>query len=411
MTDDPQSRSREPARKRGTWVWLLLAAGFVTAAVWQWPRVVATYHAAFSPDPGPPAEPVKAPVQVAEAERRDFPLYLFGIGAAQPWNSVTIRSRVEGQIDKVAFEEGQMVHEGDLLVQIDPRPFQAALDQAIAKKALDEALLANTKRDLERYAKVGRLAVTEQQIDTQRALVKQQEAQIQGDQGAIDNARVQLSYTTIKAPMSGRLGFRNVDVGNIVRAGDTTGITRIAQIQPIAVIFTAPEEQLPRLTASLRHGPLAMTALTSDGKAVLGQGTVALIDNAVDPATGSIRLKGKFDNPDNALWPGLTVSTKLQVHTLPQVVIVPDLAVQRGPDGLFAFVVKADDTVEKRPLRVGEIQGGFAVVEAGLEPGERVVTSGHYRLQPGAAVEVQKSSEPGNIAGDLVKKVSGPRLE
>ena len=197
------------------------------------------------------------PVDVAAAEREDFPVYLNGLGVAQAWNTVTIRVRVDGQIDKIAFQEGQMVKQGDLLLQIDPRPFQAALDQAIAKKALDEALLANSKRDLERYTKVGTLAVSQQQIDTQAALVKQQEAQIKSDQGAIDNAQVQLGYTTITAPIAGRMGFRLVDRGNIVHASDQQGVAVITQIQPIAVIFTAPEEELPRINRSPEGRPAA----------------------------------------------------------------------------------------------------------------------------------------------------------
>lgn len=339
------------------------------------------------------------PVDVTAADREDFPVYLNGLGVAQAWNTVTIRARVDGQIDRIAFQEGQMVKQGDLLLQIDPRPFQAALDQAAAKKALDEALLANSKRDLQRYRTVGTLAVSQQQIDTQAALVKQQEAQVKADQGAIDNAQVQLGYTTITAPITGRMGFRLVDRGNIVHAGDAQGVAIITQLQPIAVIFTAPEEELGRINAALRTGPLPVVALTSDGKTELEKGTLDLVDNQVDTATGSIRLKGRFDNTDNKLWPGLTVATRLQVETLKNVVVVPDLAVQRGPDGLYVYTVGDDNRVEMRKTEVAVIQDGKAVIKSGLAAGERVVTSGYYRLQPGTLVEIRNGTEPNSIAG------------
>jgi len=345
------------------------------------------------------ADQAAIPIDVAVAEREDFPVYLNGLGVAQAWNTVTIRVRVDGQIDKVAFQEGEMVKQGDLLLQIDPRPFQAALDQAAAKKALDEALLANSKRDLERYTKVGTLAVSQQQIDTQAALVKQQEAQIKSDQGAIDNAQVQLGYTTITAPIAGRMGFRLVDRGNIVHAGDQQGVAVITQIRPIAVIFTAPEEELPRINVALKGGPLPVTALTSDGKQELDKGTLELVDNQVDITTGSIRLKAKFDNPDLKLWPGLTVATRLQIQTLKNALVVPDLAVQRGPDGLFAYVVNNDGKVEMRKLDVSLIQDQSVVAKGGLAEGERVVTSGSYRLQPGTPVEVRHGEDPKAVAG------------
>lgn len=339
------------------------------------------------------------PVDVAAAEREDFPVYLNGLGVAQAWNTVTIRVRVDGQIDKINFQEGQMVNQGDLLLQIDPRPYQAALDQAAAKKALDEALLANSKHDLERYSKVGTLAVSQQQIDTQAALVKQQEAQVKADQGAIDNAQVQLGYTTITAPIAGRMGFRLVDRGNIVHANDQTGVAVITQIQPIAVVFTAPEEELPRINTALKGGPLPVTALTSDGKAELDKGTLALVDNQVDIATGSIRLKAKFDNPDLKLWPGLTVATRLQIETLKSSVVVPDIAVQRGPDGLFVYVVGDGNKVEMHKVDASVIQDGKAVINSGIDAGQRVVTSGSYRLQPGTPVEIRHGEEPNSIAG------------
>jgi multidrug efflux system membrane fusion protein len=232
--------------------------------------------------------------------------------------------------------------------------------------------------------------VTQQQIDTQRALIAQQEAQIRNDQAVIDNAQVQLGYTTIRAPISGRIGFRMVDEGNIVHAADATGVASIAQLEPIAVIFTAPEEQLPRINEALKGGPLPVVAYTSDGKTQLDEGTLALVDNQVDTTTGTIRLKGEFPNKDHKLWPSLTVSTRLLIATLHDVVVVPDVAVQRGPNGLFAYVIGKDDKVAMRKLNVENIQGGRAVVAQGVTPGEQVVTSGYYRLQPGSTVDIRK---------------------
>ena len=240
-----------------------------------------------------------------------------------------------------------------------------------------------------RYTTVGTLAVTQQQIDTQRALVQQQEAQIKSDQGVIDNARVQLGYTTITSPLTGRIGFRLVDQGNIVHADDLTGVASIAQIEPIAVIFTAPEEQVPRINEALKSGPLPVIAYTSDGKMELDKGPLALVDNQVDATTGTIRLKAEFANKDHKLWPSLTVATRLLIETLQGVVVVPDVAVQRGPDGLFAYVVGKDGKAEMRKLAVGVIEDGHAVITQGLQPGERVVTSGYYRLQPGSLVQIR----------------------
>lgn len=317
-------------------------------------------------------------------------MYLNGLGFVQAWNTVIIRTRVDGQIDKVAFKEGEDVSKGDLLVQIDPRPFQAALDQALAKKKTDESLLENSKRDLVRYTTVGTLAVTQQQIDTQRAVVAQQESQLKNDQAVIDNAQVQLGYTTIKAPLSGRIGFRSVDQGNIVHAGDPNGVASIAQIQPIAVIFTAPEEELGRINTALKGGPLPVIAYSSDGKTELDRGMLALIDNQVDITTGTIRLKAQFPNKDHKLWPALTVATRLLIQTLHNVVVVPDTAIQRGPNGLYAYVVDDDGKAQMRNVKVGPIEDGRAVVLEGVDAGQHVVTSGYYRLQPGSAVEIRQ---------------------
>lgn len=365
-----------------TLIWLVFLAALAGGGYWVW-----QHHRAETKTVEKSADE-RVPVTVATAVRKNFPVYLDSLGTVQAWNTVTVRSRVDGEITKVAFDEGQFVKAGDLLIQIDPRPYQAILDQALAKKAQDEANLANLKRDLERFEKVGTLATTQQQIDTQRSNITQQDSLIKADTGAIANAQVQVVYTTIKAPISGRVGFRLVDQGNIIHAGDTGGVATIAQIQPIAVIFTEPEESLPRILNELKHGPLPVTAFTSDGKQELAKGELSLVDNQVDTATGSIKLKGRFPNTEMTLWPGLTVATRLLITTEKNVVVIPDAAVQRGPDKLFAYVVGPNRKAERRDLVVGEIQDGQAVIESGVKAGEQVVTAGYYRLEPGSIVEL-----------------------
>jgi membrane fusion protein, multidrug efflux system len=331
----------------------------------------------------PPAAAV--PVTIASVEKADFPAYLFGLGSVQAFNTVVVRTRVDGHIDKIAFQEGQLVKEGDLLVQIDPRPYQAAFDQAVAKKAQDEANLANAKLDLHRYVSLGEFA-TKQQTDTQNSTVQQLIAQIAGDVAAIANAKTQLDYATIRAPLAGVTGFRLVDQGNIVNASTQTGIVTIAQIEPIAVIFTAPEDQLPEIKAALASHPPTVIALSTDGKRALSTGTLSLINNQVDVASGTIRLKAVFENKDHALWPGQSVSTRLLVKTLKDAVVIPDDAIQRSSDGLYSFVVDQDNKANLRKIKVSQSVDGRSVVDEGLTPGQRVITAGQYRVQPGSLV-------------------------
>jgi multidrug efflux system membrane fusion protein len=331
------------------------------------------------------------PVTVAPVEKADFPVYLTGLGTVQGFNTVLVRTRVDGQIDKMAFKEGQVVKQGDLLAEIDPRPFQAALAQAKAKKAQDEANLANANLDLQRYTKLGEFA-TRQQTDTQRSTVAQLTAQIAADDAAVFNAQTQLDYTQVKSPISGVAGLRQVDVGNIVNASTQTGIVTIAQIEPIAVVFTAPEEQLPDINQAQSVQPLKVIAITTDGKKPLAEGTLAVVNNQVDITSGTIRLKAVFDNKDHALWPGQSVSTRLLVKTLKDATVAPDDAIQHGTDGLYAYVVNQDNKAELRKVKVSQSIDGRSVVDTGLSPGERVITAGQYKVQPGTLVSTAVAS-------------------
>jgi multidrug efflux system membrane fusion protein len=363
---------------------LVLAGGY---AAWRHYGAASHTQQAGAANARTPAVPVK----VASVEKVDFPVFLTGLGTVQGFNTVVVRTRVDGQIDKIAFKEGQMVQQGDLLAQIDPRPFQAALDQAKAKKAQDEANIANANLDLQRFTKLGEFA-TKQQTDTQRSTVQQLTAQIAADDAAISNAQTQLDYTTVKAPISGVVGFRQVDQGNIVNAATQTGIVTIAQVEPIAVIFTAPEAQLPDISQSLAANPLKVIALTTDGKRTLSEGTLAVINNQVDTTSGTIRLKATFDNKDHKLWPGLSVSTRLLVTTIKDAVVVPDDAVQHGADGLYAFAVGSDNKAEMHKLKVGRSVDGRTVIEDGLSPGQQVIVAGQYKVQPGTLVATAVAS-------------------
>jgi multidrug efflux system membrane fusion protein len=377
------------------WVLLIAAVGAVGYFGWQrfyGPNPSAKTESAQKSSSSPRAAPVR--VTIAPVEKADFPVYLTGLGTVQGFNTVVVRTRVDGQIDKIAFKEGQLVDQGDLLAQIDPRPFQAALDQAKAKKAQDEANLANANLDLQRYTKLGEFA-TRQQTDTQRSTVAQLTAQIAADDAAISNAQTQFDYTTVKAPISGIAGLRQVDVGNIVNASTQTGIVTIAQIEPIAVIFTAPEDQLPYINEGQSVQPLKVIAITTDGKKPLAEGILSVVNNQVDTTSGTIRLKAVFDNKNHALWPGQSVSTRLLVKTLKDATVVPDDAIQHSTDGLFAYIVNQDNKAEVRKVRVSQSIDGRSVVDEGLSPGQQVITSGQVRVQPGTLVTTAvASSDP-----------------
>ena len=381
--------------------WILLIAIVAGAGYYGWhryygPEATAKVEAARKAAARRPA----VPVSIAQVQKVDFPVYLTGLGTVQAFNTVVVRTRVDGQIDKIAFTEGQTVAAGDLLAEVDPRPFQAVLDQARAKKTQDEANLANANLDLQRYTKLGEFA-TRQQTDTQRSTVAQLTAQIAADEAAISNAQTQLDYTQVKSPISGVVGLRQVDVGNIVNASTQTGIVTVTQIEPITVIFTAPEEQLPYIAEAQKAAPLKTIAITTDGKKPLADGQLSVINNQVDTTSGTIRLKAVFDNKGHTLWPGQSVSTRLLLKTLKDATVAPDDAVQHGTNGLYAYAVTADNKAELRKVKVSSSIDGKSVIEEGLQPGERVITGGQFKVQPGSLVTTTVASS--GQAQDKVK--------
>jgi len=321
------------------------------------------------------------------AKKSDVAVYFDGVGSSRALNTVTVRAQVDGKLMSVNFKEGQDVGQDFVLAEIDSTIYQAQFDQAVAKKAQDEAQLANARLDLERYGRLTQTnSATRQQFDTQKALVAQLEAQVQADQGAIDNTKAVLSYTKIIAPLAGRTGIRQVDAGNIVHAADPTGIVVITQVKPIAVIFTLPQQQLGRVNKAFAGGPLAVQALGDDNRTVVDRGLLEVIDNQVDQTTGTVKLKAEFPNADLQLWPGQFVNVKLLVDTLRGVIVVPSAAVQRGPNGTFVYVANDGNSVAVHPVTVAQQDDKEAVISAGVAEGERVVTTGFNQLTDGAKI-------------------------
>jgi len=341
------------------------------------------------------SRPEAITIDAAPATREDVPVYLDGLGTVQAFYTVKVNSRVDGELEKVAFAEGQDVKRGELLAQIDPRPYQASLDQAIATRAKDEAQLQDAQLDLKRYTILApQDLASKQQLDTQRALVAQLIAQVQADAAAIESARTQLNYTRITSPINGRTGVRLVDPGNIVHAADTTGIVVLTQLKPIAAIVTLPEESIDAVSEAMHQGPVSVAALSrGESKSELDRGTIELIDNQIDPTTGTIHLKVIFPNKEERLWPGEFVSARVLVRTARNALTIPAAALQRGPDGLYVYVIGPDSKVEPRTLKVGYNNEEVAIIEGGLTEGERVATSNFYRLQPGALVSINRSAQ------------------
>lgn len=327
------------------------------------------------------------PVVATQAQLADVPVWLEGVGSAKARNTVTVRPQVDGKILSINFKEGQEVKQGDLLAQIDPVTFQAQLDQAIAKRALDESQLANARRDLDRYTQLSANVIAAKTVDTQRALVTQLEAQIKSDEAAIENARAVLGYASVVAPISGRTGMRLIDVGNLVRASEG-GIVVITEVQPISVLFTLPQQDLPAINRAVAKRALKVEALETDSQNVLDTGELQVIDNQVDQTTGTIRLKADFPNKDLQLWPGQFVNVRLLLDTLDEVVVVPTSAVQRGPDGAFVYIVGGDNKVAVRNVTIAQQDDKLAVISKGVTASELVVTTGFARLKDGAEVSV-----------------------
>ncbi len=336
------------------------------------------------------------PVLAATVARADVPVYLDAVGTVKALNTVTVRPQVDGKLLSVNFKEGDDVKKGDVLAKIDPVIYQAQLDQAKAKKAQDEAQLANSKIDLDRYERLAATnAINKQQADTQRALVAQNTALVQADQAAIENAQAMLGYTTIAAPIDGRTGIRQVDEGNIVHASDTnSSIVTITQIKPISVLFNLPQQDLPQVNAAFDKGPLTVEAQRSDNDAVIDRGVLRVVDNQVDQTTGTVKLKAEFPNPGLQLWPGQFVNVRLLIDTLKQVLVIPTGAVQRGPNGTFVYVIKDDNSAAVRPIVVQKQDETQTVVKSGVEPNERVVTTGFVRLTDGSKVTIGDANVP-----------------
>jgi membrane fusion protein, multidrug efflux system len=383
--------------RRSFWIYVPVALALGGATYWYWNYRLATPMAAT---PGAPAAPA-IPVIATTAESQNVSDYLTGLGSVQAFNRVTIHVRVDGELQDISFTEGQFVHAGDVLARIDPRPFKAALDQAKAKKAQDQALLISAQKDLVRAKTlIDKNFQTQQVVDQTQAKVDQLIATIDADQAIIENAETQLSYTTIVSPLDGRMGIRLIDKGNLVHAGDPGGLVVITQVQPIAVIFSLPQDYLQNVTAAMKRGDLKVTAYSRDNTTKLGEGALLLIDNQIDAATGTLRLKASFPNPDDALWPGQFVNARLELAMRRGAVAVPAQVIQRGPDNLYVYVIRPDQTVERRPIKAGPVRDGLAVIESGLTRGERVVVDGQFKLRPGAKVAATmmpatRGAEPG----------------
>lgn len=342
----------------------------------------------------PPPEPASVPVTAVHVTRRDVPVFLMGLGQVQPLNTVVVKAQVGGILEQTPFTEGQEVKAGDVLAVIDPRPYQATLDQALAKQAQDEAALANAKADLARYAAlVKQNYASRQQLDTQRALVLGLTAALRADAAAIESARLNLQFTRITAPIAGRLGLRQVDPGNLIQANASTGIVTITQMKPIAVLFTLPQSDLTPVREAAAKDPLTVLAVGQGENArILDRGTLETIDNTVDASTGTIRMKAIFPNPGEALWPGAFVNARLLLTTLKNVLALPARAVQHGPDGLYVYIVRPDETVVRQPVTETTEQGATAVIASGLTEGAEVVLNGQSRLQNGTRVAVEAGS-------------------
>jgi multidrug efflux system membrane fusion protein len=342
-----------------------------------------------------PAPPPAVPVTVTQARVQDVPVYLNGIGTVQAFNTVQVRAQVNGVLTALPAHEGQEVRKGDIVAEIDPAPYKAALDQAVAQRAEDEAQLQSAQLDLQRYTSLAKSSYAPaQQVDHQRATVGKETAAIEADTAMIETAQINLGYCTIRAPFAGRVSLYQVDVGNLIQANGTTGIITIDQDKPIAVVFTLPENQLPQVQDARLRRTLAVIVTDSETETPLATGTLMTPNNAIDTTTGTISLKAQFANSDDHLWPGQFVNARLQVETLHDAVTIPALAVQHGPDGLYVFRVKSDDTVVQTPIAVGYQDNGLVVATKGLSGDDTIVVTGQSRLAPGTKVKTKRATDP-----------------
>lgn len=379
-----------PARQRGAWRahWRIgLAVLLVVVAIllaWVFLRTPGSAPTNGAGDPN--ARPL--PVGVAAVRQGTIDVYIDALGTVTPQNTVVVHTRVDGQLMSVAFKEGQNVKTGDLLAQIDPRPFEVQLTQANGQMAHDQALLKNAQVDLERYRTLLKQdSISSQQVDTQEALVRQYQGQVESDQGAIDNAKLQLTYSRITSPISGRVGLRQVDPGNIVHASDSNGLVTITQLQPSTVIFPVPEDNVPRIVQRMQTGQaVAVEAFDRSGKTKLATGHLLTIDNQIDTATGTVKLKAEFANADAALFPNQFVNVRMAIETRQNATLVPSAAIQRGAPGTFVFLVKQDQTVAVTPVKLGAVEGETTEVQTGLQPGNQVVIDGADKLRDGSKV-------------------------
>lgn len=406
----------KPGRRRTRWWATLAVCGLAALGVALWYASSRPSAVKSAAPPGAVARGARAdaalratPVVAVPVRQGTLDIYLFALGTVTPVNAVVVKSRVDGQLMRVGFEEGQMVKAGDVLAQIDPRPFEVQLTLATGQLARDQALLENARIDVKRYRTLlEQDSISRQQVDTQESLVRQYEAAIQADQGGIDNAKLQLTYTRVVAPISGRVGLRQMDPGNIVRAGDATGIVVITQLSPIGVVFPIPEDALPRVMKRLRAGDrIPVDAFDRAQKEKLGSGRLITADNQIDTATGTIKLKAEFANADGALFANQFVNVRMPVETRPNATLAPTAAIQRGAAGTFVYVVKDDQTVAVTPVVVGSTQGETTAIDSGVAPGAIVVVDGADRLREGAKVEVITRDAPAPAAPDASKR--GPR--